>query len=131
MLLFLLTAFTIQSNATRVIINGWGGQGYYYVFLHNGQLICKLGGLGPCPLDLLGAETYKTIHPMKDVYDVVVKSIEEGKKSDTFLFNDDLPVSWNLTENNDLTIDLKDTPFYYYVPKEQLVDKYNTDRVDE
>lgn len=109
--LILIAVMGTQASAITIIIKGGGrNQLFNYVEVTPAKVICKGAGYIVCPITYAAVQSYaRTVwHPLQDVTDFVLKQVENGAAKGEVKYEDDLPVTWSMDDNEGLQIDIEE-----------------------
>ena len=97
--------------ATTFVIDGCTRpMGYSYVRVHHNYIECLGVGRHLCggsdfSIESVAHRTYSS----GDILDFVFNQVENGRQDGNVLFENDLPVYWNVQNGNMVTIEIKDS----------------------
>ncbi len=106
-----LASVAYEASAFKIIIQGGsGGNKFYEVIFSNNYLKCKGRGNNECPINFgtMQSSLTKQWYGMSEIVDFVGKQIEAGNTSGSENYNNDLPIRWNMQDDENVEIDIEE-----------------------
>jgi hypothetical protein len=110
--LILISSLAYNASAYKIIIAGGGPNRLYnYIEIDEKHCTCRGNGHNPCPVNFgsMQGQTMSTWVPMDKITDYVYSQVKEGNTSGETIFEDDLPVKWNVTDKETIEIEIDNT----------------------
>jgi hypothetical protein len=109
-LLFLAFIANEVSAFTIIIAGGTRRHKFDYVRLDDNICKCTGRGSNECPIKFGGAAVDMTGNPhsLNDITEYVLKQVDNGSKAGTLQYDNVLPVSWKMIDDENIQIDIDD-----------------------